>query len=48
MGFCALELGNPGDAAVHLEKAVEYEEYSSNASALLKRARHLESQQAGS
>ena len=48
MGFCALELGKPGEAAVHLEKAVEYEEYSSNASALLKRARHIESRQAGS
>jgi tetratricopeptide (TPR) repeat protein len=48
MGFCALEMGNPSDAALHLEKAVEFEEYSSNASALLKRARHLESQQAGS
>jgi tetratricopeptide (TPR) repeat protein len=44
MGFCALELGNPGDAAVHLEKAVDFPDYSSNASALLKRARHLQKQ----
>jgi tetratricopeptide (TPR) repeat protein len=44
MGFCALELGNPDDAAVHLEKAVDFPDYSSNASALLKRARHLQKQ----
>ncbi len=44
MGFCALELGNPGDAALHLEKAVNFPEYISNANALLKRARHLEKQ----
>jgi tetratricopeptide (TPR) repeat protein len=44
MGFCALELGNPGDAAVHLEKAVDFPDYSSNASTLLKRARHLQKQ----
>jgi cytochrome c-type biogenesis protein CcmH/NrfG len=47
MGFCALELGRPEEAAVHLEKAVDFPDYSSNASALLRRAKHLASQGQG-
>jgi tetratricopeptide (TPR) repeat protein len=42
MGFCALELGKPDDAAVHLRKAADFPDYSSNANALLKRALQMQ------
>jgi tetratricopeptide (TPR) repeat protein len=45
MGFCALELEKPGEAVVLLEKAEGFPDYSSNASALLRRARHMQKQQ---
>jgi tetratricopeptide (TPR) repeat protein len=42
MGFCALELGKPGDAEVHLRKAAGFPDYSSNAKALLKKALQMQ------